>query len=73
MMTGYHLSNPVSPDSLGDSHDISDPTPAEPDLDTMMMNHLIDLIDKLGMFRHFFTILAYLTLMIWKSLLLVKS
>ena len=48
MMEGYHPSNPVSPDSMADSHDISDPTPAEPDLDTMMMNHLIELVDKTG-------------------------
>ena len=72
-MKGYHPSNPVSPDSMADSHDISDPTPAEPDLDTMMMNHLIDLVDKTGRVQAFFTIWAYLPLIIWKSLLLVKS
>ena len=56
MMKGYHPSNPVSPDSVADSHDISDPTPAEPDLDTMMMNHLIELVDKTERVRAFFTI-----------------
>ena len=53
-MKGYHPSNPVSPDSEADSPEIPHPTPPEPDLDTMMVDHLIDLVDKSGRVKAFF-------------------
>ena len=53
-MKGYHPSNPVSPDSEADTQEIPHPTPSEPDLDTMMVDHLIDLVDKSGRVKAFF-------------------
>ena len=53
-MKGYHPSNPVSPDSEADPQEIPHPTPTEPDLDTMIIDHLIDLVDKSGRVKAFF-------------------